>query len=202
MDSLIIFIKNPVLGKVKTRLAATVGDEAALEVYEKLLKHTRGTTQQLPIDKHLFYSDSIDTADKWAEDVYEKHVQTQGVNLGDKMYDAFRLLHDKEYEKVVIIGSDCLELDGNILHEAYANLIENDTVIGPAIDGGYYAIGFNFEKIENDEEVLNKVFLGKDWSHENVAQEAIAAFKKLGLKTHILPELNDIDLEEDAKELL
>jgi hypothetical protein len=103
---------------------------------------------------------------------------------------------------VVIIGSDCLELDGDILHEAYANLIENDTVIGPAIDGGYYAIGFNFEKIENDEEVLNKVFLGKDWSHENVAQEAIAAFKKLGLKTHILPELNDIDLEEDAKELL
>jgi hypothetical protein len=202
MDSLIIFIKNPVLGKVKTRLAATVGDEAALEVYEKLLKHTRSTTQPLPIDKHLFYSDSIDTEDKWAEDVYEKHVQTQEADLGKKMYDAFMLLHEKEYEKVVIIGSDCLELDGNVLHEAYVNLIENDAVIGPATDGGYYAIGFNFEKIENNEEVLNKVFLGKDWSHENVAQEAIEAFEKLGLKTHILPELNDIDLEEDAKELL
>lgn len=202
MDAIIIFIKNPELGKVKTRLAATVGDEKALEVYNKLLKHTRGTTQPLPIEKHLFYSDFIDEEDKWAPDVYKKHLQTQGADLGKKMYDAFMFLHDNEYEKVVIIGSDCIELDGNVLHEAYVNLAENDTVIGPAADGGYYAIGFNFEKIEKDEEVLNKVFLGKDWSHENVAKEAIESFEQLGLKTHILPELNDIDFEEDAKELL
>ncbi|MDP5139515.1 MAG: hypothetical protein NWP83_03485, partial [Spirosomaceae bacterium] len=74
--------------------------------------------------------------------------------------------------------------------------------VGPATDGGYYAIGFNFEKIEKDEEVLKKVFLNKDWSHENVAQEAIDALEQLGLKIHILPELNDVDFEEDAKELL
>ncbi|MDP5122032.1 MAG: TIGR04282 family arsenosugar biosynthesis glycosyltransferase [Spirosomaceae bacterium] len=202
MDSLIIFIKNPELGKVKTRLAATVGDEKALDVYCQLLKHTRNTTQPLPIDKHLFYSSFIDEDDMWAEDVYSKHLQTQTNDLGQKMYDAFMFLHDNEYEKVVIIGSDCLDLDSNVLREAYVNLAENDAVVGPATDGGYYAIGFNFEKIEKDEEVLKKVFLNKDWSHENVAQEAIDALEQLGLKIHILPELNDVDFEEDAKELL
>lgn len=202
MDALIIFIKNPVLGKVKTRLAATVGDEKALDVYNQLLKHTRNTTQPLPIDKHLFYSDFIDEEDKWAPDVYQKHLQTQTNDLGKKMYDAFIFLHDNAYEKVVIIGSDCLELDGDVLHKAYLGLEEHDTVIGPAKDGGYYAIGFNFERIENDEEVLSSVFLGKDWSHENVAKEAIVSFEQLALKTHILPELNDVDFEEDAKELL
>lgn len=202
MDAIIIFIKNPILGKVKTRLAATVGDEKALEVYEQLLKHTRSTTQPLPIEKHLFYSDFVDEEDKWPEDVYVKYLQTQNADLGKKMYDAFLLLHEKAYQKVVIIGSDCLELDGDMLHKAYVSLAENDAVIGPAKDGGYYAIGFNFERIEKDEEVLNKVFLNKDWSHENVAKEAIAAVEQLGLKTHILPELNDIDSEEDAKELL
>ncbi|MDP5139516.1 MAG: DUF2064 domain-containing protein, partial [Spirosomaceae bacterium] len=119
MDSLIIFIKNPELGKVKTRLAATVGDEKALDVYCQLLKHTRNTTQPLPIDKHLFYSSFIDEDDMWAEDVYSKHLQTQTNDLGQKMYDAFMFLHDNEYEKVVIIGSDCLDLDSNVLREAY-----------------------------------------------------------------------------------
>ncbi len=202
MDALIIFIKNPVLGKVKTRLAATVGDEKALEVYNQLLRHTRNTTQPLPIEKHLFYNNFIDEADKWAPDVYKKHLQTQTNDLGKKMYDAFRLLHEKAYRKVVIIGSDCRELNGDILHKAYVSLAENATVVGPAKDGGYYAIGFDFDKIENNEEVLSKIFLGKQWSHQNVAKEAIDTFEQLDLKTHILPELNDVDLEEDAKELL
>ncbi len=202
MNALIIFIKNPVLGKVKTRLAASVGDEKALEVYNELLRHTRNTTQPLPIDKHLFYSDFIDEADKWAADVYHKHRQTQTSDLGKKMHDAFLPLVSQTYAKVLIIGSDCLELDGDILHQAYVNLDTHETVIGPAKDGGYYTIGFNFEQIGNSEEVLKQVFLGKDWSHENVAKEAIESLEQLGLKTYILPELNDVDFEEDAKELL
>lgn len=202
MDALIIFIKNPVLGKVKTRLAATVGDEKALEVYNKLLKHTRNTTQPLPIDKHLFYSDFVDNEDKWPEDVFNKHLQTHDADLGKKMYDAFMTLHEKGYEKAAIIGSDCMDMTSDVLRQAYEQLGEHETVIGPAKDGGFYTIGFNFKLIGEDKEILTAVFLDKEWSHENVATDAVKAIESLGLKTHMLPELNDIDFEEDAKELL
>ena len=107
--ALIIFTRNPELGKVKTRLAKTIGDEAALEIYKFLLSHTEKITKDLKVDKYLFYSENIHRDDLWNSDVFRKKLQ-KGEDLGERMQEAFSDLFDMGYERLVIIGSDVLEL--------------------------------------------------------------------------------------------
>lgn len=195
---LIIFVKNPTLGKVKTRIAKTVGDQRALEIYHELLNHTHEITQNIPIQKHVFYSDFIDNQDIWQNDVYHKIIQEPNPDLGIRMACAFRDVLRLGAEKAAIIGSDCLELNDEILEDTFKKLLKNEAVIGRVKDGGYYLLGFNFRKIgERCAEVLKAVFYDKQWSHSNVANEAIGAFEKLNLKYDLMPTLTDIDEYED-----
>jgi rSAM/selenodomain-associated transferase 1 len=197
-NAIIIFIKNPQLGKVKTRLAATVGNEKALEIYMSLMAHTENICHQLDAQKYVYYSDFIDNNDIWSNDVYNKLVQNESNDLGEKMALAFRDTLRENHQKVLIIGSDCLELTEPIINEAFLQLSNNKVVIGPANDGGYYLIGFDFYKIgELCGEVLRQVFLDKQWSHSEVCKEAIDACKSLGLTIAKLPLLTDIDEEKD-----
>src|SRR4051812_9764031 len=108
-QALIIFIRNPVLGQVKTRLAKTLGDEQTLSIYKELLRHTHAITQKLPFDKYVFYADGITKGDIWENYIYNKLVQT-GNDLGARMQAAFELLFSKGYQHICIIGSDCYEL--------------------------------------------------------------------------------------------
>jgi hypothetical protein len=199
MDAVIIFIKNPQLGKVKTRLAATVGNERALEIYHLLMQHTNAITKSLTdVEKYLFYSDFIEEKDMWADTEYHKSVQFSEKDLGLKMASAFLETYQKKHTKVLIIGCDCLELNQNIIFDAYRQLSINEVVIGPAFDGGYYLIGFNFDLIGKDtEDVLKKMFWAKEWSHERVGQEALEACEKMNLNYHLLPTLTDVDEEKD-----
>lgn len=197
-NAIIVFIKNPVLGKVKTRLAATMGNERALAIYHTLMHHTMSITKHLVADKYLFYSDFVDENDSWDNDKYLKSVQYQTQDLGLKMASAFGLTFQNKHKKALIIGSDCFELNNEIINEAYSRLSENEVVIGPANDGGYYLIGFNFESIGTRcEEVFGKVFLNKEWSHEQVCQEAKDACNQLNLTYFQLSTLIDVDEEKD-----
>lgn len=197
-NAIIVFIKNPVLGKVKTRLAATVGDERALAIYHTLMQHTMSITNHLEVDKYLFYSDFVAEDDIWDNDKYLKSIQHQTQDLGLKMASAFGITLQNEHKKALIIGSDCFELNNEIIEEAYSKLSENEVVIGPAYDGGYYLIGFNFEKIGiRCKDVFEKIFLDKEWSHEQVCQEAKDACSQLNLKCFQLPTLTDVDEEKD-----
>lgn len=199
MDAVIIFIKNPQFGKVKTRLAAIVGNERALEIYHLLMQHTNAITNSLTdFDKYLFYSDFVDEKDIWGNTEYIKSVQFSGHDLGLKMASAFLETYQKKYTKVLIIGSDCFELNQGIITDAYRQLSKNEVVIGPAFDGGYYLIGFNFDLFgKGIEEVLEKMFYNKEWSHERVGQEAIEACEKMNLSYFLLPTLTDVDEEKD-----
>src|ERR687891_1294811 len=85
---LMIFVKNPQLGTVKTRLAATIGEENALKIYHHLLSHTHRISSPLQCHKAVFYSSFIDRDDRWRNDHYEKFLQT-GDDLGERMYNAF-----------------------------------------------------------------------------------------------------------------
>ncbi len=199
MDAIIIFMKNPQLGKVKTRLAATVGNTKALEIYQLLMQHTNAITKSLTtIEKYLFYSDFIEEKDMWADTEYKKSVQSSEKDLGLKMASAFLETFQEKHIKVIIIGCDCLELNQYLIADAYRQLSINEVVIGPAFDGGYYLIGFNFDLIGNDsEEVLKQMFWNKEWSHERVGQEAINSCQKMNLGYHLLPTLTDVDEEKD-----
>jgi len=185
---LIIFYRNPEIGKVKTRLAATVGDERALQIFRKLSFHTKDVTEKLQADKIVFYSDAIDLMDIWSNAAYLKTLQ-HGDDLGERMKNAFQNAFENGYASVCVIGTDCYELTSEIIDRAFEGLRSADTVIGPARDGGYYLLGMN--------RLHPEVFDGKAWSTETVFRETIRDFDDAGLTYVILPVLRDVDKAED-----
>ncbi len=187
-DALIIFVRNPELGKVKTRLAATLGEDKALEIYQQLLMHTWDITKNIAAEKYVLYADEIRETDMWKEAGYHRLLQMDS-DLGEKMLAAFKMVFDKNNSKVIIIGSDCIELTAAIIQEALLQLNINDVVIGPANDGGYYLLGMKKLHIE--------FFFDKQWSTDKVYSATITDFKKAGLLYFELPVLIDVDTEED-----
>ncbi|MCU0327158.1 MAG: TIGR04282 family arsenosugar biosynthesis glycosyltransferase, partial [Spirosomaceae bacterium] len=176
----------------------TTGDQKALEIYHELLNHTLQITQNLSCKKCLYYSDFIDYQDIWPNEIYQKSTQKLSNDLGIRMASAFKEIYDSGFENAAIIGSDCLALDAKTLEDTFTKLTNNQAVIGKVEDGGYYLLGLNFDKLEQKvEDVLEAVFLNKEWSHANVANEALAAFEKLNLKYDLMPTLTDIDEYED-----
>lgn len=188
-DALIIMIKNPVKGKVKTRLAATIGDDAALAVYQKLLEHTRTITDGVQADVFVFYSDVIDRNDLFTAGKYKKYTQCSG-NLGVRMDYAFSIPFKNEYKRVVMIGADCYALTNEHINRAFTALDNNDFVIGPADDGGYYLIGmkkWNRWILEN-----------KNWSTHTLLEETKSDILNRNGTVQLLDTLSDIDTIEDA----
>jgi uncharacterized protein len=188
---LIIFYKNPKAGKVKTRLAATVGDAKALGIFEKLALHTKSITGNLGIDKIVFYSDAIDLMDIWPNATYLKAMQ-QGNDLGERMKNAFIAGFETGYTSICIIGTDCYELTEQMIRQAFESLQSADAVIGPARDGGYYLLGLN--------EPHSSIFDNKRWSTDSVLQDTLSDFKSLGLNYIRMQELRDVDTEDDLPE--
>lgn len=186
-NALIVFIKNPEIGKVKTRLAKTVGNEKALAVYKALMEHTRKIAEALPVNRRLFYSQFINESDNWSRKKFQKDLQIEA-DLGTKMATAFHTVFKKN-DKVVIIGSDCASLTPEIVQTAFDRLDDFPFVIGPAMDGGYYLLGMT--------EFTPSVFSDIEWSTETVCSTTIERINSLGKTYFLLPELSDIDYEED-----
>lgn len=186
--AIIIFARNPELGKVKTRLAKQIGDELTLQVYTEMLHHTHDITCHLDYDKFVYYSDHINENDLWENDLYEKRLQ-EGSSLGDRMMISFFELFQQGYAKIVIIGSDCPELTGFIIDDAFEKLHSHDVVIGPSTDGGYYLLGLTH--------LLPDLFKDKEWSTNKVLVETIKDIVRLKKSSYFLTELSDIDTAED-----
>lgn len=188
---LIVFIKNPVEGEVKTRLGASIGSTNALLVYKKLLDYTRDVAMQVACDRQVWYSSMIDRRDSWNEDLFDKKLQ-QGSDLGERMSAAFREAFESGYKKVVIIGSDCADLKPHHIEKAFNALDETEAVIGPSKDGGYYLLGLNnFRK---------ELFTDIAWSTPEVFQKTTEIFSRGGLTFETLETLNDIDTIVDLKQ--
>ncbi|HZH37785.1 MAG TPA: TIGR04282 family arsenosugar biosynthesis glycosyltransferase [Flavisolibacter sp.] len=187
-QALIIFARKPEKGKVKTRLAAQIGEEQALTVYIRLLEHTRAVASAYPCDKYVFLTDEV--ADVFWKDFYVER-QADG-DLGERMSAAFQLLFDKGYQQVVIIGSDCPVFSINHLNEAFAALYDVDVVIGPATDGGYYLLGMKL--------LYSELFLNKTWSTDRVLRDTIYSINELQLTFQQLEPLTDVDEATDLPE--
>lgn len=187
--AIILFTKNPELGKVKTRLAKTIGNEKALEIYIKLLQHTRKIVEPLSVDKFVFYSENPIEKDEWDDKTYSKKAQ-HGNDLGVRMKNAFEEVFQQNYDSVCIIGSDCYELNTTIVEEAFEKLKIHDAVIGPTYDGGYYLLGMN--------SLRKELFENKQWSTDSVFVDTVTDFKKFNLNFFSLDKLHDIDEEKDV----
>lgn len=187
---LLIFTRNPELGKGKRRLAATVGDQTALDIYNFLLEHTVKITSKLYAEKIVYYSEEIWENDIWDNAVYDKKLQL-GMDLGARMLNAFQDGFSRGYEKIIIIGSDMYDLSQADLEEAFRFLSKNDFVVGPAEDGGYYLLGMKSLKPE--------LFTNKDWGTDSVLADTLADLQNE--KKVLLETRNDVDYYEDIKDI-
>lgn len=190
-ELLIIFAKVPELGKAKTQLAVSVGNEKALEIYQALLSHTHAVTSSISQDKIVYYTPHIVTDDQWEGDIFHKALQSAG-DLGERMQQAFAQGFAQGYSRICIIGTDCFELTTQHLTDAFTALHEHDVVLGPSQDGGYYLLGMN--------QLYTSLFSNKEWSTESVAENTRDDVTQLALSLKELPVLNDIDTVEDLKQ--
>lgn len=187
---LLIFTRNPELGKCKTRLAAVIGDEAALEIYKFLLRHTVSVTRGLALHKRVCYSESIQQDDYWDPHIYQKVLQ-EGSDLGARMLGAFKQGFAEGYDKIIIIGSDMYDLQATDLEEAFRRLDGADYVLGPARDGGYYLLGMKATD--------PRLFSDKDWGSPTVLEATLKDLENKSMA--LLPEKNDIDVYEDIRDV-
>ncbi|HOY13082.1 MAG TPA: TIGR04282 family arsenosugar biosynthesis glycosyltransferase [Saprospiraceae bacterium] len=188
-DCLVIFIKNPKLGNVKTRIAATLGDQKALDIYLNLLDTTIKSTTHEEYETVLFLSENVHDLNQYP---FERKLQVVG-GLGDKLKSAFDEVLTT-MDKCLIIGSDCPYLNSDIILEAFQSLNEHDVVLGPTPDGGYYLIGLK----QNE----NSLFEDITWSTESVMAQTILAAKNANLSTYFLPILTDVDHASDWDDYL
>ena len=189
-DLLLIFTRNPELGKCKTRLAAKIGDTAALDIYKFLLNRTVAFTQGLECSKLVYYSEEIWENDVWNNQIYQKGLQ-EGKDLGKRMENAFAQGFNSGFKKIIIIGSDMYDLSQADLEKAFSTLDSHDYVIGPAEDGGYYLLGMK--------SIQQTLFQDKEWGTASVLSDTLKNLEKESL--FLLPEKNDVDHYEDIKNI-
>jgi hypothetical protein len=191
---ILLFVKAPFKGRIKSRLAATIGDDAALELYQRFVLDTIAAARPLAVPLRIccYPPDAVALVRPWlgAELTY---MPQQGNDLGERMGQAFAHVFHEGYDRAVLIGSDIPELSAAVLHEAMAALDSNDTVLGPAADGGYYLIGFTAKTF------LPSVFQDIIWSTGTVCDETLGRLTRCGRRPHLLPKLHDIDTKDDLR---
>jgi len=188
-NALIVFVKNPVPGKVKTRLAATIGDKQAFDIYVQLLTHTLKVASEANADLKIYYSDFIPENDAWSSLNAHRSVQ-RGIDLGESMDNAITDTL-KTYKRVVLIGSDCSELTTEIIDSAFDSLIQVHTFIGPAVDGGYYLVGTT--------QPVSSIFKNVEWSTSIVLHQTLARLLDHGHNFGLGVTLRDVDDERDLE---
>jgi len=194
------FTRYPQVGRCKSRLIPSLGAEGALNIHRQLVAHilTRlyiFLSSSRDIDFIIFYDGgSLQQMQEWLGNSHTCKPQ-QGDNLGERMAAAL-IQGLKNGQDTILIGSDCPGINAAILEEGFQALTKNNIVIGPAHDGGYYLIGAagNLEPA-----ACRKLFEKIPWGTDTVLSRTVARAEKLGLRTHILSKLHDIDTEEDLK---
>jgi rSAM/selenodomain-associated transferase 1 len=195
-NKLILFIKAPVPGQVKTRLIPVVGAQGAAKLYQdwviqfcSRLTHFEAATPEIAYQAHPLFS----TPD-WVlpKNPFPFFAQ-QGNTLGKKLLHAFDYGFNNNANKMVIVGSDSPDLPLQYIREAYEKLETEDLVLGPTLDGGYYLIGLRRPpSIE--------LFKNVKWSTPSVLEETQKNAEALGYKIHLLPPYFDIDTPEDLEQ--
>ena len=198
--AIVMFARVPELGRVKTRLAVTVGDERALAIYRGLghlvLARTRSDIR--PAGRTIVAhtpDDGGDAVRQWLGDDVQTEPQGDG-DLGERMMRAIQRRIGEGSECVVAIGMDCPELSVDLLDAAFAALGEHDVVYGPATDGGYYLVGVHRRVPPS---AMPTLFCGVPWSSPDTLQASLDRASREGLRTMLLERKDDIDTLEDYR---
>lgn len=193
--SILFFAKFPEEGRVKTRLARTITNTHAVELYRNFVLDLNDSLSTLSLDAHINAciapAESLQDFKKWLDNDNYTYIIQQGKNLGEKLKNAFKDQFDKGIEKVIVIGSDVPGINNSIIKSAFNILSTHDAVIGPSFDGGYYLLGLT-KKSYNP-----IIFDNIAWSTDLVLQQTLDKLNLLKFKYRILNELQDIDTFTD-----
>lgn len=193
---LLLFLKAPRPGRVKSRLAVSLGEANALILYrafvEDLLETIDGT--RMPCRIFVHPPDAIPAVAAWLGE--RSYLPQEGADLGERMLNAFRAIFAEGCSRAVLIGSDLPDLPAGLLLDAFAGLDRSDAVIGPAQDGGYYLVGFRRESFDPE------IFQGTSWGGPDVFDRTMTHFRKSRSSVHILPPWRDMDTAEDLRDLV
>lgn len=190
---MLVFVRAPVRGTVKTRLAVSIGDEAALRVYRRLAEHTLRAASALAdggvrVRVHHTPADAGDAVRAWLGDGPAYLPQAEG-DLGARMEDAFARAFAEGAERVVIVGSDLPDVSEDLLRRAFGLLDAHPAVLGPARDGGYYLLGLT--------RPVAGIFDGIAWSTDEVLAATVDRFRAAGIEPVLLEMLRDVDEAAD-----
>ena len=188
MEWLLVFCKNPIPGQVKTRLAKTIGETAAVAVYEQLCSHTRHVLHFWGGAVAVFHATAPQYQNLWKQNDWRQKTQ-RGQDLGERMQHAIAWAFAQGATKVCLIGSDLWTLTPTDLEDAFKALDDHPVVWGPATDGGYYLIGLT--------EPQPVLFHNLPWSQPNLLKKSQARLPHLS--QFELREQNDIDTLDDLK---
>jgi len=189
---IVVFARAPEHGRVKTRLAAGIGSDAALAVYQQLLKQTLRTvasSQLAPVELHIEGDIEHPFVRSVAKCADATIIAQQGADLGERMYRALgRAL--EQYDSVLIIGTDCPVMDAAYLGSALQQLANDaEVVVGPSEDGGYVLIGATCAD--------QRVFSNINWGSARVMQQTRDALVEADICYGELDVLWDVDHADD-----
>jgi len=186
----LVFVRAPELGRVKTRLAAALGDPGALRVYRRLAEHTLREACALGGEVRIHFTPTERENDvrAWLGTAPVYLAQAEG-DLGTRMEAAFRAAFADGADRVVIIGSDLPALSTALLRRAFAALETHAAVLGPARDGGYYLLGMTA--------LVPGVFREILWSTDAVLPLTLDRLRAAGVEPALLDTLSDVDEVED-----
>lgn len=188
-NNLIYFVKYPTPGKVKTRLAKTLGPEEAALKYQKLAESNLKNLNSL-LDENLMITiafdppDSLNETRSWLKGRYA-YLPQEGCDLGKRLENAFSHAFQRDAGKVLAVGSDTLGLHADHVREALLALENHDVVLGPARDGGYYLIGTSCHEPHLFHEI--------PWSTSSVLSRTLSRIQEKKLTFNLLEELEDLD---------
>jgi len=189
-NTLIVFVKYPQAGLVKTRLAKDLGEQEAVVLYERLAKMIIKRTKADVYHQAIFYcpQDKRKEIMAWLGQDLEFQPQERG-GLGIKMQEAFRQIFNQGVKKAIIIGTDSPFISKEVISRAFKCLDSNQCVVGPAYDGGYYLLGLS--------EFNDSIFKDISWSTKDVFIQTMERLKKINFKVSVLEKQLDIDTHQD-----
>jgi uncharacterized protein len=188
-EQLIVFVKAPRAGSVKTRLAKALGNNEACDAYKQLVAAVLSNVSGIKHTELRFSpDDGRNEIAPWLREDWTAAPQGDG-DLGARLSRAFEEAFARGVERVVIIGSDCPEVKSADIRTAWRELKNFDVVVGPAIDGGYWLIGLRAPQPELFREIA--------WSSDQVLGQTLQHAKSIGLRIQLLRILSDVDTEAD-----
>jgi uncharacterized protein len=195
--TMLLFVKYPTPGKVKTRLAKDIGEYSATEAYRYFVNDTLNILSQLSIPTIICYSPDALLTDyqTWLGD-HQTYLKQEGNELGSRLDNSFKSAFNMGYQKVLVMGSDSPDIPASTLSTAIQKLNTSDTVIGPTTDGGYYLLGLTKQGYTRD------LFSDIEWSTEHVFNQTKDKIEKQNLSVSQLPLWSDIDELTDLTELI